>query len=59
MRVTELKPRNQSASVSWTGKGVSYYIHVVDRRRVRRTMYSYKTILRCPFSANIHSSDAI
>ena len=34
MRVIELKPRNQSASVSWTGKGVSYYMHVVDRTRV-------------------------
>ena len=34
MRVTEIKPRNQADSVSWTGKGVSYYLHVVDRTRV-------------------------
>ena len=34
MRVTEIKPRNQAESVSWTGKGVSYYLHVVDRTRV-------------------------
>jgi len=36
MRVIELKPRNQSASVSWTGKGVSYYMHVVDRTRLEK-----------------------
>eukprot|EP00794_Sanderia_malayensis_P007997 gene7996-8856_t len=36
MRVTEIKPRNQAASVSWTGKGVSYYLHVVDRTRLEK-----------------------
>lgn len=34
MRVTEIKPRSEEASVSWTGNNVSYYLHIVDRTRV-------------------------
>ena len=32
MHVSELSPL--SGSVSWTGKPVSYYLHVIDRTKV-------------------------
>jgi len=34
MRVTEMKPKSEEQTVSWTGNIVSYYLHVVDRTRV-------------------------
>ena len=40
MRVTELKPRSEQASVSWTGNTVSYYLHVIDRTRVSITDFT-------------------
>lgn len=36
MRVTEIKPRSEEASVSWTGNNVSYYLHIVDRTRLEK-----------------------
>lgn len=35
MRVTELKPKSEEQTVSWTGNNISYYLHVVDRTRVK------------------------
>lgn len=39
MRVTEIRPRGQEASVSWTGNTVSYYAHEIDRTRVSVTLF--------------------
>lgn len=36
MRVTEMKPKSEEQTVSWTGNTVSYYLHVIDRTRVQR-----------------------
>ena len=33
LRVSELKPNGRA--VSWTGKAVSYFVHVIDRTLVR------------------------
>lgn len=36
IRVTEIKPRSETATVSWTGNSVSYFLHVVDRTRLEK-----------------------
>ena len=36
LRVSELKPNGRA--VSWTGKPVSYFVHVIDRTLVRMSL---------------------
>ncbi|XP_065572444.1 histone-lysine N-methyltransferase, H3 lysine-79 specific-like isoform X3 [Artemia franciscana] len=41
MHVTEMSPL--TGSVSWTGKPVSYYLHVIDRTKLERYFQKLKT----------------
>ena len=36
IRVSEIKPKSETATVSWTGNSVSYFLHVVDRTRLEK-----------------------
>ena len=38
MRVTQLSLPGTTNSVSWTNKPISFYLHVVDRSKVKITM---------------------
>ncbi|XP_054277384.1 histone-lysine N-methyltransferase, H3 lysine-79 specific isoform X4 [Macrosteles quadrilineatus] len=42
MHVSEMVPLK--GSVSWTGKPVSYYLHVIDRTKLERYFQKYKNI---------------
>lgn len=37
MHVSEMTPLR--GSVSWTGKPVSYYLHIIDRTKVTTTLF--------------------
>jgi [histone H3]-lysine79 N-trimethyltransferase len=41
MHVSEMSPLR--GSVSWTGKPVSYYLHIIDRTKLERYFQRLKT----------------
>lgn len=43
MHVSELTPL--SGSVSWTGKPVSYYLHIIDRTKVSSSVYADTSLI--------------
>ena len=48
MHVKEIQPKK--GSVSWTGKPVSYYLHIIDRTKLERYFERLKNpkIKVCP-----------